>query len=722
MLKHFNNEYIKKANCCIKWLVTTLCLVAFLCNQAFAVSDTLSSLSISNSQNKLISAVDLLTQFRWNVIITDENNKERQIVKPDLDTLNFDMPKHVRFSTTIFVSPQLKNKSAAIAYSYEGSVRLTLNGEILIATGVYNSKKDPECAALKKADYLNLVLKDSALAFEIDYIPDPEMKVVSFGKLSIMTPEVAEAKKESFYESNNSSYALGFYYLAFGVVFLILFLFFREKTENFYFALFCISASLSWLLNTSKVSGAGSSSMLAFIYALEFLSLFLAKVLANKNKSLLHLVVITLIAAIIWIPAIRFYYIFLFGNPVPLIRFALIVILICYSGFSSIYFLFQGFGQKRWEARTILYLCLTGVALGVVAPLIITTMSARTLNQHGFDLAAYFAYVGLGIYPFSAAIVLGKRNGLNQKQLLQQISSIEKLSSENLQKEKEKKELLETQNVALEQKVVERTAEVMQQKEVIEIKNNSITDNLIYAQRIQSAILPDIKLITKAFEQSFIIYLPKDIVSGDFYAFAEKDNWQIIVAGDCTGHGVSGAFMSMIGSSLLNQIITEMQIIDPGQILTQLNKAVIETLKQGENDTNDGMDICLCAFNAETRTVQYAGANRPLWLIRKEEFILLKPDKYPIGGLQMAKDRAFKNNILQLERSDTLYLFTDGFADQFGGEHGKKLMSGKFREMLLSIQELDMKAQGNYLNASFNKWKGNHEQVDDVLVIGLRII
>ena len=215
--------------------------------------------------------------------------------------------------------------------------------------------------------------------------------------------------------------------------------------------------------------------------------------------------------------------------------------------------------------------------------------------------------------------------------------------------------------------------------------------------------------------------MPKDIVSGDFYAFAEKNGEQIIVAGDCTGHGVSGAFMSMIGSSLLNQIVNEIEVIDPAEILNRLNVAVIDTLKQGENDTNDGMDISLCAYNADTRTLQYAGANRPLWLLRKGEFILLKPDKFPIGGLQMAKDRAFKNNTMQLLPGDTFYLFTDGFADQFGGEFGKKLMSGKFREMLLNIQELDMKAQGNYLAASFKKWKGENEQVDDVLVMGIRV-
>jgi len=257
----------------------------------------------------------------------------------------------------------------------------------------------------------------------------------------------------------------------------------------------------------------------------------------------------------------------------------------------------------------------------------------------------------------------------------------------------------------------------------IKIKNKAITDNIDYAQRIQSAILPDIQLIYKALEQSFILYLPKDIVSGDFYAFAEQNDHVLIIAGDCTGHGVSGAFMSMIGSSLLNQIINERGTEEPALILNQLNKSVIEALKQGENQSAsaDGMDISICSFDMVKNELLYAGANRPLWLIRNNELKVYQPDKFPIGGLQMARDRVFTSHTIALHKNDTVYIFTDGYADQFGGAYGKKLMTAKFKEMLLSMQGMGMREQEGYLKKYFEEWKGNNEQVDDVLVIGVRV-
>jgi serine phosphatase RsbU (regulator of sigma subunit) len=307
------------------------------------------------------------------------------------------------------------------------------------------------------------------------------------------------------------------------------------------------------------------------------------------------------------------------------------------------------------------------------------------------------------------------------KGLKNQLEQIKELSDKTIKQEQQQKEQLEQQNLELEKKVIERTYEVQHQKELIEIKNKAITDNLIYAQRIQSAILPDINLIHKTLGQSFILYLPKDIVSGDFYSFNKQGSNILIAAGDCTGHGVSGAFMSMIGSSLLNQIINEKGIAQPAEILTSLNTAVIETLKQNQNESTDGMDIALCSFNLAENELQYAGANRPIYLVRGNTLDIIKPDKLPIGGLQVASDRTFTNNTVKLQTGDTIYLFTDGFTDQFGGEKGKKLMAARFKEELLSIQHQGMQEQLAHLNAYFEGWKGDNEQVDDVLVIGIRV-
>jgi serine phosphatase RsbU (regulator of sigma subunit) len=658
----------------------------------------------------------------WDIAATSSDNTVKKFSGVVIDSLPKRGLKSVSFNTSLYIVPALINQPAYLYYEAEGSVRIKLNGRILIATGAYKTADVASPLVSKKDGYASIILRDSVQVFEIDFTPNPVQKVFSFSRLQLLMPEAAEKKMQSGYSDKDSSYALGFYYLAFGIVFLILFLFFSEKSENLHFSLFCIFASLTWLLNTSDNEDINSTSMFAFVYALEFLSITLAKILANRKKRLIHLLIITIVAALNFIPAIRYNYTFFFGSPVPIIWYSSIALLMCYSGFSSAYFLFHGFGQKRWEARVFLFTCLGAMIFGIVVPM---SISIATVNsgqmEHYLTFAAYFGYMGLCMYPLSAALVLGRRNGLDQKQMAVQVASIEKLSDENLEKEKEKKQLLEAQNIELEQKVYERTLEVMQQKEIIEVKNKAITDNLIYAQRIQAALLPDTKLIQKSFEQSFIVYLPKEIVSGDFYTIAEKIGQQVIGAGDCTGHGVSGAFMSMIGSSLLNQIIMEKGIVEPAEILNRLNTAIIGTLKQGENEPNDGMDIAVCAFDFDAKKLHFAGARRAVWIIRGTEFIQLKPDKFPIGGLQGLQERVFHNNTVDLQTNDAVYLFTDGFADQFGGDDGKKLSVSQFKEILMNIQELDMKAQGAYLTASFRKWKGHYEQVDDVLVIGIRV-
>jgi len=221
---------------------------------------------------------------------------------------------------------------------------------------------------------------------------------------------------------------------------------------------------------------------------------------------------------------------------------------------------------------------------------------------------------------------------------------------------------------------------------------------------------------------SFIIYLPKDIVSGDFYSFSQKNDKVIIAAADCTGHGVTGAFMSMIGTSVLNQIINENGVTEPAQILKNLNAGIIDALKQseGEKEIHDGMDIALCSLDLKNSTLKYAGANRPLWIFKNGEMTMIKPAKSAIGGYQSARKEEFSQHEIPVSKGDTIYLFTDGYADQFGGPEGKKFLSKRFREILKEIQPLSMSEQQKFLLKAFHDWKGNVGQVDDVLVIGVR--
>lgn len=276
---------------------------------------------------------------------------------------------------------------------------------------------------------------------------------------------------------------------------------------------------------------------------------------------------------------------------------------------------------------------------------------------------------------------------------------------------------IKKENKLLESKVAERTKELAE-------KNHDIMSSIQYAKRIQEAILPSRDHIYTRLNKSFILYKPKDIVSGDFYWFAEKNNVKIFACVDCTGHGVPGAFMSMIGHNLLHQIVSEKGIIEPGEILNALHHGVQAALRQGSNEvnTNDGMDVSLISIHAITGQVNWAGANRPLIVIDPSGTLTKhEGDKYPIGGAQLDGNRKFTTKSINFQPNSMAYMFSDGYADQFGGEKGKKFMVKRFYDLLLDIHAKDIMDQKYLLLENLEKWKGNHEQVDDVLVIGIGI-
>ena len=224
------------------------------------------------------------------------------------------------------------------------------------------------------------------------------------------------------------------------------------------------------------------------------------------------------------------------------------------------------------------------------------------------------------------------------------------------------------------------------------------------------------------------MFKPKDIVSGDFYWHAAirttpqdgtpSESIVVMAAVDCTGHGVPGALMSIIGSTILNQTTTAVTVNSPADALGFLNKEITKTL----NSIRDGMDIALCAINFEKMELQYAGANNPLYIVRQKQFIEVKPDKMAIGAdTDNADIKVFTNHLVKLEKGDSIYLFTDGYADQFGGPNGKKFKYKKFQELLIEIQDNNMEEQKHILNYHFEQWKGALEQVDDILVIGIRV-
>ncbi|HEY6162328.1 MAG TPA: tetratricopeptide repeat protein [Bacteroidia bacterium] len=264
--------------------------------------------------------------------------------------------------------------------------------------------------------------------------------------------------------------------------------------------------------------------------------------------------------------------------------------------------------------------------------------------------------------------------------------------------------------------------EIKKAEETIRQKNKDITDSINYAKRIQDTILPKLPDILTYFPESFVLFRPRDIVSGDFYWFSPRENNLLIAAADCTGHGVPGALMSMIGSSLLHQVVNEKVINNPAMVLAELDRQVNRALQQTgvEGENRDGMDIAFAEINVKERMLRFAGANRPLYLVRKGVLEELSPDKIPVGGFYTS-EKKFTNKEKKLEAGDMLYLFSDGYADQFGGEKKKKFMTRRFKELLSAISSDEPQAQREMLEKNIVSWMGPLEQVDDILVIGIRI-
>lgn len=276
-------------------------------------------------------------------------------------------------------------------------------------------------------------------------------------------------------------------------------------------------------------------------------------------------------------------------------------------------------------------------------------------------------------------------------------------------------------------KIRTKTADIVLMKSnSSDFKANELNKSIIYAKRIQEGMMLKEKHLTRLFPESFLFFQPKDIVSGDFYWFTRIGNKIVVAVADCTGHGIPGAFMSVLGISLLNQIVIEEGQTDSALILQRLNHKLKKAFAYssdiiGENTYHDGMDIALCTIDTEKNQLEFSGALRSLYLLRQTEIIELKGSKYPIGGMDFSEVRDYSSRKVIYIPGDRLYLFSDGYADQFGGKNNRKFMVKGFKETLIRTNKLSMSTQCNELRRRFNEWKNNEEQTDDVLVMGLKL-
>jgi serine phosphatase RsbU (regulator of sigma subunit) len=316
--------------------------------------------------------------------------------------------------------------------------------------------------------------------------------------------------------------------------------------------------------------------------------------------------------------------------------------------------------------------------------------------------------------------LVDEKNALLQEETLKLQEEKSKLQAEKTKVEEKVKKLWQTSTAVHQEK-----EKINKLKQEVELKHQEVIDSVNYAKRIQEAILPPLSEIAAGFKDCFVLFKPRDIVSGDFYWHYRRGQITVIAACDCTGHGVPGAFMSMIGNTLLNQIVIEKSVFHAGDILASLDEAIRLSLKQDdqESSSRDGMDVALCVIDYIKNEVRFAGANRPLYIFGDslgDGFMEIKPSKFPIGGQAVQGTKKFDEVVIQGHPDYTYYLFSDGYADQFGGPHGKKFMLKNMRIILASLQNKSMRDQCTLIDRAFEEWRGVQDQIDDVLMIGFR--
>jgi serine phosphatase RsbU (regulator of sigma subunit) len=635
----------------------------------------------------------------------------------------------------IFVDSILTGTALAIRARTSGACDIFIDGKLVHSLGkVGVSEKDQVSGFSIRPRIIPVVINTPGLhqiaIRSSGYANQSNINMVRFNQgvlrtvLSFEINSMQEALKD---QEDVSSMTIPIFFsgvfLVLSIFHFILFLFYRKNRSNLYYSLFTLflfiiffgvylSVSGTDLQTTKNIFTIGMWSVV--IVPLLFIGL-LYEVFYKKPKKLFWILASAFV--------VSFLLVFVFDDTSTGVGIIFLYIITCLIETFRIFI--RAFVKKKEGSRIFIFGMLFPVsgliALSIVGWFLETagfTKAAEIITGHNTEF--FFSSLLMSV-SISMTIYLASDFSRMNRKLNDQLKEIKHLFNRTIEQENEKKKILEGQKEELERQVALRTEEVVMQKAEIETKNHDIMDNLFYAKRIQEAILPDIGILRQVFRNSFIIYRPKDVVSGDFYSWVQKGEEFILAAADCTGHGVTGAFMSMIGSSVLNQVINERGITQPSLVLNNLNQGISESLRQSENDVSDGMDIALCTINTHSLKIQYAGANRPLWLFRNGTFTEIKPDKLPIGGFRISQNEKFVNHEIQLQKEDTIYIFTDGYADQFGGPYGKKILSKNLREFLLSIQPFSMEDQEKKLTAFFLDWKKDTIQVDDVLMIGVRV-
>lgn len=471
-------------------------LILCVQNPTSAHVDTLFRLNERLNKQDSVAAINVFAHFTWEVNARLENGSTVKYITTKPDTLKkthgYDT---VRFTSSFYVAPELTGKVLALRYELEGSVRVLRNGQLLLATGVFQNDSRSGRQNMFQDNYVCLTVSDSIQTLDITYLPLPNTDIISL-EMKMTWPHLAERHMVSVREEELDSRGKGFYYFAFGIVFLGLYVFFRERTEHLYFSLFCIFAALAYLWDILETNVLYNLELFFVVFSFEFLSNFFCRILKNKEKSKVPLLVIVTMMALCFLPSIRYSTLPLITTNVPVFIGIISTSLLIYAVVSTIYYLFHGFGQKRWEAKAILAFCLVPILLFVLFLVIYAVIVANrpgeiNTNVKFSNYIDYFLSLIVYAYPLAAVYILSRRNGMAQRQLMAQVLSIQRLSEENLAKEQEKKHILENQKEELENEVAVRTAEIVSQKEEIEKQHDELKIEKKKSDDLLRNILPE---------------------------------------------------------------------------------------------------------------------------------------------------------------------------------------------------------------------------------------
>jgi serine phosphatase RsbU (regulator of sigma subunit) len=644
------------------------------------------------------------------------------------------------FRLRIVVDSSLVNKPLGLILSHTGASEVYIDGKLVHQFGKiglnktdekpYSPDEIPIGIVFDEREYHLIAIRYSNHNYLTNYENYEENKA----GISIAINNLNETTADEIRINNITLFV---FVLLFGILFalsflhFLLYLFYKKHKVNLYYSLFALFFSLLFL----------GSALLQIIH-IPSIQLFI-------EYYIYMLIPLSLFMLITFLYS-------LFYSPFPKIFWAAVILT-----FFPLLFFFVKVGYNE--------LVITAQALFVIIEAVRVIIRAIIKNYHGANI------LGVGIFSFAIFIIgiimvafsVGDTVHINISGsfglllailVVLALLSIPISMSVYLAKDfATVNSALENEKNKLEQRVIDRTTEVVAQKELVEEKNKEITDSIQYAKRIQNAILPPAKLVKEYLQESFILYKPKDIVAGDFYWMespsptlpkgkgvsppsGESEGAIILfAAADCTGHGVPGAMVSVVCNNGLNRSVREYGLTDPGEILNKTREIVIAEFEKSEDEVKDGMDIALCSLQGNT--LKYAGANNPLWIIRPRhsaldaesqneetigqasnddyELLETKANKQPIGKFDELLP--YTTHTFELQKGDSIYIFSDGYVDQFGGKKGKKFKAAAFRTLLLSIQNKTMDKQQQIINTTFEDWKGNLEQIDDVCIIGVRI-